>query len=40
MRFDFKTYSPNRNALAVLPGVVAITEDQLEAWLQRWNLQS
>ena len=40
MRSDFRTYSPNRNAPAVLPGVVPMTEDQLEAWLQRWNLQS
>ena len=38
MRSDLRTYFPNRNALAVLPGVVPITEDQLEAWLQRWNL--
>ena len=40
MRSDLRTYFPNRNALAVLPGVVPMTEDQLEAWLQRWNLQS
>ena len=40
MRSDLRTYFPTRNALAVLPGVVPMTEDQLEAWLQRWNLQS
>jgi thioester reductase-like protein len=29
----------NQNALAVLPDVMPITEDLLEAWLQGWNLK-
>ncbi|KAJ4329618.1 hypothetical protein N0V95_010176, partial [Ascochyta clinopodiicola] len=29
----------NKNALTVLPEVVPITEDQIEAWLKGWNLK-
>ena len=36
---EFDMAFENQNALAVLPHVMLITEDQLEAWLQRWNLK-